>query len=230
MNRESAERLIKLIGEDVDILASSRVTICGIGGVGGHVAESLARSFVGGLTFVDGDVVSLSNINRQAVARLSTVGKAKVDVMANIVSDINADADVRPLKEFITASNVSTLNIWDSDVIVDAIDDVPAKVALIKEAKKRGKYIISAMGAGNLIAPAGFKIVDISKTNTCPLAKRMRKALADEGIKSGVDVCFSDAERVKGVDGIGSTAFAPAGCGLTIAAEVVKQLILMKKQ
>jgi len=140
------------------------------------------------------------------------------------ISLINPLAEVLAENVFITKENVASLPVWDSDVIVDAIDDVAAKVALICEAKKRGVPIISSMGAANRRDPMAFKVADISETHTCPLAKKMRKELVDRGITEGVKVVFSTEKPVSFGGALGSNAFVPPAAGLTIASEVVRFL------
>jgi len=219
------DRLRILIGDaGAERLRGSKVTVCGIGGVGGYAAEAVARSFVGRIVLVDGDVVQVSNLNRQLVATEATIGKKKTDVMAARVSLINSLAEVTAESVFITPENVASLPIWDSDVIIDAIDDVTAKVALIVEAKRRGVPIISAMGAANRTDPMAFKVADISETHTCPLAKKMRRELAAQGITEGVTVVFSTERPASFGGALGSNAFVPAAAGLTIASAAIKLL------
>jgi len=220
------DRLRILIGEEgVERLRHAKVTVCGIGGVGGYAAEAVTRSFVGRIVLVDGDVVQPSNLNRQIVAMESTVGEKKAEVMAARASLVNPLAEVTALSQFITPENVTSLPIWDSDVIIDAIDDVKAKVALIVEAKRRGVPIISAMGAANRMDPMAFKVADISETHTCPLAKKMRKELADRGITKGVTVVFSTEKPASFGGALGSNAFVPSAAGLTIASAAIRSLL-----
>ncbi|MBP5404491.1 MAG: tRNA threonylcarbamoyladenosine dehydratase [Clostridia bacterium] len=219
------DRLKILMGEEgVRKLREAKVAICGVGGVGGYVAEAVARSFVGRIFLVDGDDVKPSNLNRQIIATEATLGLKKTEAMAKRISLINPLAEVVCESLFITAENVSSLPIWDADYVVDAIDDVKAKVALIREAKKREVPVISAMGAANRMDPMAFKAADIAKTHTCPLAKKMRRELAAAGITEGVKVVFSTESPASFGGALGSNAFVPAAEGLTVAAEVIKDI------
>ncbi|MBQ9370519.1 MAG: tRNA threonylcarbamoyladenosine dehydratase [Clostridia bacterium] len=223
---KSDDRLRILIGEEgIERLHASKVTVCGIGGVGGYAAEAVARSFVGRIVLVDGDVVQPSNLNRQIVATEATIGQKKADAMKARLSLVNSLAEVTAESVFITPENVGGLPIWDSDVIIDAIDDVTAKVALIREAKTRGVKIVSAMGAANRVDPMAFKVADISETHTCPLAKKMRRELAACGITDGVTVVFSTEKPASFGGALGSNAFVPAAAGLTVASAAFSKLL-----
>lgn len=218
-------RTVSLIGEDrYRKLVESRVAVVGIGGVGGYVVEMLARSAVGKITIVDGDKVDVSNLNRQIIALSSNVGRYKVDVMKERISDINPDIDVTAIAERITSDNVGFILSDSYDYVIDAIDSVKDKVALIKFAKDKGYKIISSMGAGNRYKESVFSVVDIYKTKYDPLAKKMRGILRKEGIES-LEVCYSEtpSEQVEGV--IGSISYTPALCGITIASHVIRQLM-----
>ena len=220
------DRLRILIGDaGAERLRAAKVTICGIGGVGGHAAEAVARSFVGRIVLVDGDVVQVSNLNRQLVATEASVGRAKAIVMKERISLINSLAEVTAECVFITPENIDDLPIWDSDVIVDAIDDVEAKVALICAAKSRGVKIVSAMGAANRLDPTAFKVADISETHTCPLAKKIRKELSARGITEGVTVVYSTEKPASFGGALGSNAFVPAAEGLVVASVVFRELL-----
>ena len=219
------DRLKILVGEKgLEALRNAKVAVCGVGGVGGYATEAVVRSFVGDVVLVDGDKVAPSNLNRQIVATESSVGKSKVSVMAHRAAEINPLVNVTALETFITSENVAELPLWDADYVVDAIDDVAAKVALIAEARRRGVPIISAMGAANRLDPTAFRLADISETHTCPLAKKIRKELAAIGITQGVKVVFS-AEKPQSFGGaLGSVAWTPAAEGLLIASEVVRAI------
>lgn len=209
--------------ENIKCLQGAKVTVCGIGGVGGYVAECLARCGVGRLVFIDKDVVEESNINRQIVALSSTVGSKKVDVMAQRAKEINSKAEVFAIDEFITKDNAENLPIWDSDYIVDAIDDVYAKVALVNVAKSKGVPIISAMGAGNRLDGGKLSIADISATHTDPLARKVRKELKNAGIVNGVEVCFSAETPIETEGGqLGSMCAVPAVMGMLIGGRVIR--------
>ena len=167
----------------IESLKSKRVAIFGIGGVGGHAAEAIARSGVGAIDLIDGDTVSESNINRQAVAFHSTIGQYKTEVMRERILDINPDCKVECRNEFFDFYNMNSFDFSKYDYIVDAIDSVSSKVELICKAKAEGVAIISSMGAGNKLDPTAFMVADIYKTDVCPLAKVMRSHLRKRGIK-----------------------------------------------
>ena len=223
---KAKDRLTILLGDDgVKRLAAAKVAVVGLGGVGGQAAEAIARSFVGSLVLVDGDKVNASNCNRQILASAKTVGKEKALVAADRVKEINPDAEVLAQPLFVTAENVASLPIWDADCVVDAIDDVDAKVALIKEARARGVKIVSSMGAANRFDPMAFKVADISETHTCPLAKKIRKLLAEQGITQGVTVVYSTEKPLSFGGALGSNAFVPPAAGLLVASAAVNLLL-----
>ena len=225
-----------LLGEaSVQKLKNCRVAVFGIGGVGGYTVEALARSGVGTLDLFDNDTVSLTNINRQIIALHSTLGMAKTLAAKNRILDINPAATVNTREVFFTPENAEEFDFSVYDYVVDAIDTVAGKVALIKKAKEQGIPVISSMGAGNKLDPTGFIVSDISKTQVCPLARIMRKKLKDLGI-SHVKVVYSkempltpmESDEQKGTAGRpapGSTTFVPSVVGLIIGAEVIKDLI-----
>ncbi len=224
------DRLEMLIGSDaLTKLRSSRVAIFGVGGVGGYVAEALARSGVGSFLLVDNDVVSVTNINRQIIALESTVGKSKVEVMASRIHDINPSASVEIRECFFLPETADSFDFSTFDYVADCVDTVTAKVEIIKRAKEAGCKVISAMGAGGKLNPVMFEVADISKTSVCPLAKVMRRELKSRGIKD-VKVVYSKEEPVKssvqaGSRHIpGSCAFSPSVAGLIMASEIVKDL------
>jgi len=221
------ERTEKLIGgEKLDKLKCSKVIIFGLGGVGGHITEALARTGVGNIDIVDYDVVDVTNANRQIIALKSTLGKYKADAFKDRIADINEDINVGVFKEKLTDENIDSFSLGSYDYIIDAIDDVHAKIVLIEKAKALNVPIISSMGTGNKINPSKFKVSDISKTHTCPLAKKVRKELGLRGIKK-VKVVFSEEvpEQFGGSFGPpASIAFVPAAAGLLIASEVIRDL------
>ncbi len=226
---KATDRLTILIGDEgVARLAAAKVAVVGLGGVGGQAAEAIARSFVGTLILVDGDCVNASNVNRQILATAENVGKQKALVAAERVKSINPEAKVTALPVFVTEENIRDLDIWDADCIVDAIDDVAAKVALIKEARVRGVKIVSSMGAANRFDPTAFKAADISETHTCPLAKKLRKLLAAQGIEKGVTVVYSTERPLSFGGALGSNAFVPPAAGLVVAKTAI-DLILKGK-
>lgn len=226
---ERFSRTERLIGEEsVKKLNNARVAVFGIGGVGGHCVEALARSGVGHFLLVDSDTVDITNINRQVVALSSTVGKPKVQVIKERILDINPEADVEIRETFYLPENAAEFDFSKYDYVVDAIDTVTAKINLIKSAKESGAAVISAMGAGNKLDPTGFKVADISKTKVCPLAKVMRYELKKRGIKD-VKVVYSEEDPVLKQQVPASIAFVPSVVGMIMAGEVIKDLIGYKK-
>ena len=222
--KEQFERTSLLVGEEaISKLNNSKVLIFGVGGVGGYVAEALARTGVGSITIVDKDTVSESNINRQIIALHSTVGRDKVDVLKERMLDINPDLDVDARKCFFLPDNASEFDFSQYDYIVDAVDTVTAKLQIIVQAKEAGVPVISAMGAGNKVHPEMFEIADIYKTEMCPLAKVMRRELKERGIKK-LKVVYSKEKPVYKGDVPGSIAFSPSVAGLLMASEVVRDL------
>ena len=224
-----------LLGEDgMKKLHEARVAIFGIGGVGGYVAEALARSGVGSFVLVDSDTVSESNINRQIIATYSTVGMSKTDVMKERILDINPDADVEVRKCFYLPENADEFDFSRYSYVVDAVDTVTAKIEIIMRAKESHVPVISSMGAGNKLDPTKFQVADIYRTSVCPLAKVMRHELRKRGVKE-LKVVYSTEEPVihtgeeetvkQNRPAPGSVAFVPSVAGLIIAGEAVKDLI-----
>ena len=211
--------------EAVAKLRASRVIVFGVGGVGGYAVEALVRAGVGRITLVDHDRVSVTNINRQIIATSSTVGLYKVEAMKARILDINPDTEVTPLALEYSEENADSFNLTDYDLVLDCIDSVRAKIHLILSAKRGGVPIISSMGAGRRLDPARFRITDISKTHTDPLAKAVRVGLRKEGVNS-LTVVFSDEEPLPpSPSGIpASISFVPASAGLVMAGEAVKVL------
>lgn len=226
--KEQFERTSLLIGEEaINKLNNSKVLIFGVGGVGGYVAEALARTGVGSITIVDKDTVSESNINRQIIALHSTVGRDKVDVLKERMLDINPNLQVDARKCFFLPENAHEFDFSQYDYIVDAVDTVTAKLQIIVQAKEAGVPVISAMGAGNKVQPEMFEIADIYKTEMCPLAKVMRRELKNRGIKK-LKVVYSKEKPVYKGDVPGSIAFSPSVAGLLMASEVVRELCEVK--
>lgn len=215
-------------------LKKSRVAVFGIGGVGGHVVESLVRSGIGAIDLIDNDVVHNSNINRQVIALLSNVGENKVDEFEKRIKDINPEVAVTKHICFFTPENSHLFNFSDYDYIADCIDTVTGKIELVMKAQEAGVPIISSMGTGNKINPAELEVSDIYKTSVCPLAKVMRQELKKRRVKK-LKVVYSkelpltpkeiieDKESKKRI--IGSNAFVPAAAGIIIASEIVKDII-----
>ena len=220
------DRLRILVGEEgVEKLKKAKVTVVGLGGVGGEAAEAVARSFVGRILLVDGDKVNPSNINRQILATSENVGREKAIVAAERAREINPEAEVTALPVFIKKESLADLPIWDSDCVVDAIDDLPAKVALLAECVRRGVPVFSSMGAANRMDPTAFKVADISEAHTCPLAKKVRKELAALGITKGVTVVFSTEKPLSFGGALGSNAFVPPAAGLALASAAVRAFL-----
>ena len=221
-----------LLGEEaLHKLRSARVALFGIGGVGSFAAEALARGGVGHITLVDGDTVSITNINRQLIALHSTVGKEKTAVMAERIADISPETEAETYPVVYGAENRDLLDFSTYDYVIDAIDTVTSKLILIEEAKKAGVPVISCMGTGNKFHPERFEVTDISKTSVCPLAKVMRKELKVRGIKN-VKVVYSKEEPQKPAESPetgkrqipGSLSFVPPAAGLLLAGEVIRHI------
>ena len=219
--------------EGMERLKRARVAVFGIGGVGGYTVEALARSGVGALDIIDNDKVSLTNINRQIYATHSTVGRYKVEVAAERIADINPDCKVMAYKTFFLPETCGEFDFSAYDYVVDAIDTVAGKIAIIEKAKGAGVPVISAMGAGNKLDPTAFEVADIKNTSVCPLARVMRRELAKRGIEH-LKVVYSK-EKPQKAEGESeeqskkrtipaSVAFVPSVVGLIIAGEVVKDL------
>lgn len=231
-----------LLGKDAMIrLQNSRVLVFGVGGVGGFAVEALARSGVGSICIVDSDVIDISNINRQLIALHSTVGESKVSVLAARLLDINPALQVQAVQTFVTRENVADFFEEPCDYIVDCVDTVTAKVAIIEQAHQRGIPVISAMGCGNKLDPGRLEISLLSKTSIDPLARVMRREMRQRGIHN-VKVVYSkelpitphfsvgspaDTEEENGgfrKQAPASIAFVPSVAGLMLAAEAVKDL------
>ena len=206
----------------VEKLRSTAVMVLGIGGVGSYTAEALARAGIGKLTLVDKDTVDVTNINRQLPALHSTVGRAKVEVMAERIADIDPDCDVAAEQCFFLPETAEQFDFRRYDYVVDAIDNVTGKLAIIEKAAAEGVPVISSMGTGNKLDPSMFRIATIEETRVCPLARVMRKELRARGIE-GVKVLYSEEPPVKGGSSVpGSISFIPSVAGLMIAGEVIK--------
>ena len=239
-SKEWSSRTEILLGsEAMERLANARVAVFGIGGVGGHAAEALARSGIGALDLIDHDRVSNTNINRQAVALHSTIGQLKVEVMKERILDINPEIKVRAHSCFYLPETADNFHFAEYDYVVDCIDTVTGKIQLVEVAKAAGTPVICSMGAGNKLDPTGFMVADISKTSVCPLAKVMRRELKKRNITK-VKVVYSKEEPVvhklqtqeqlqaleKNERKVlpGSCAFVPSVVGLILASEVVKDI------
>lgn len=228
-------------------LAGARIAVFGIGGVGGYTVEALARSGIGQLDLIDDDKVCITNVNRQLLATLKTVGQYKVDVAKERVADINPKCRVNTFKTFYMPDTKGEFDFSQYDYIVDAIDTVKGKLALVENAQKAGTPIISSMGAGNKVDAAAFEVADIYETSVCPLARVMRYECRRRGIKK-LKVVYSKEKPIRPMEDMsiscrrhcvcppgtrkctvrrdipGSTAFVPSVAGLIIAGEVIKEL------
>ena len=216
----------------MDRLRRARVAVFGLGGVGGHAVEALARSGVGALDLIDSDRVALSNLNRQIVATQGTLGMLKVDAARDRVLSINPGCRVRTYPIFYLPETADRFNFSQYDYVVDAIDTVAGKLQLIEAAKDAGVPVISAMGAGNKLDATAFRVADIGETSVCPLARVMRRELRKRGIDH-VKVVYSTEPALSPAPSPestarratpGSTAFVPAVAGLILAGEVVKDI------
>lgn len=219
-----------IIGEDgIDKLNKSHIAIFGVGGVGGYVAEALARIGVGRIDLIDKDKVNKSNINRQIIALNSTIGRSKVEAMKERINDINEACIVNGFEMFYLPETEDQFDFSQYDYIVDAVDTVTSKISLVVKAKENNVPIISSMGAGNKLDPTAFQVADIYETSVCPLAKVMRRELKERDINN-LKVVYSKEKPIKPkevVDGrtIGSVSFVPSAVGLIIASEVTKDII-----
>lgn len=224
------DRLRKIIGNDsTDLLKKKSVLVLGVGGVGGYVVESLARSGIGGLIIVDFDTIDETNINRQIIALNSTIGMKKVDVLEKRIKDINPECEVIKIKEFIDNNNFLDLFNYDIDFFVDACDTVSVKKLVISTCIERNIPFISSMGTGNKLDPSKLEIVDIRKTINDPLARILRKYVKDEHINKKVMVCTSKELPMKTGDRTpGSTAFVPSSAGLLISSYIIRNFIREK--
>lgn len=217
-------RSLPLIGEDgLARLAACRVTVVGLGGVGGYAVEVLARSGVGALTLIDGDKVEESNLNRQIAALSKDIGRYKAEVLAERVEEINPRCKVNAVCEMLTESNCAAL-VDGSSYVADAIDSLAAKAALAVYCTGKGLPIVSAMGAGNRAGWCDFRVADIYKTDYDPLAKKFRKMMKERGVRK-LDVCFTQTPPVQTGGTVASMPFAPAVCGVRMGAYIVERLL-----
>ncbi len=225
-----------LLGEgSTEKLKNSKVIVFGVGGVGSYVVEALTRAGIGTIAIVDDDTVAVSNLNRQLIATVETVGTEKVDAAEKRILLINPDCNVIKLKKFLTKDNIDEFLLESYDFIVDAIDTVSSKIALAVFAESYGVPIISSMGTGNKLDPTRFEVCDIYKTSVCPLARVMRYELKKRGVKH-LKVVYSKEEPIKPKmyeepDCVhqkrqtpGSVPFVPSVAGMIIAGEVIKSI------
>ncbi len=236
--QERAELLFK--EEGIEALKKANVLIVGLGGVGSFAAEFIVRAGVGNVTIVDGDVVDITNINRQLPALHSTVGQSKADIVGERLMDINPELNLVRIKEFLSPERAYEIVTDDFDYVLDCIDSITPKLNLIVAAKKKGVKVISNMGAGGKMIASKVVVKDISKTDVCPLAKVIRKRLRKMGVKSGVKAVFSlekpDESSLKMTDGtnfkksfFGTNSWMPGLFGLHSAETVIRYLLENKK-
>ena len=235
------ERTRMLLGDEaIGRLRQARVIVFGVGGVGGHAAEALVRCGVGHIDVVDDDVVSVTNINRQVIATSSTVGRPKVDVMAERLRDIDPTCEVTAHRCFYLPQNADEFDLSRYDYVVDAVDTITAKLHLVSQAKAAGTPVISSMGAANKLDPTAFRVADIEETSICPLARIMRKEARKRGL-GHFKVVFSvePARKPEGaIEALseerpgssrrsmpGSVSFVPPAAGMALAGAVVMDLV-----
>ncbi len=223
--------------EAVEILQRARVTVFGVGGVGGYAVEALARSGVGTIDIIDADQVSLTNLNRQLIAVMDSIGRNKVDVMKERIMNINPQAVVNAHKCFYLPETKEEFDFSKYSYVVDAVDTVAAKIQIVMQAKEAGVPVISSMGAGNKLDPSGFQVADIYETSVCPLAKVMRRELKKRNVES-LKVVYSREKPLRPVESgdgevdenagrhsaPGSVPFVPPVAGMILAGEVVRDL------
>lgn len=231
MKEQFTRSALLFTNENIEKLANKHVAIFGIGGVGGYVVEALARTGIGHFTLVDHDEVSITNINRQIIATMNTIGRKKVDVMKERILSISPETEVLTYDTFFLEEHADEFDFSSFDYIVDAVDTVSAKLALVMKAKETGVPIISAMGAGNKLDPTQMEVADIYETSVCPLAKVMRYELRKRGVDS-LKVVYSKEKPIatetlveNGKRIPGSVAYVPSTMGLIMASEVIHDLI-----
>lgn len=223
---EQFARIVRMLNQEwLENLQNKKVAVFGIGGVGSYVVEALVRNGIGEIILVDHDKIDITNLNRQLYALHSTIGMNKVDVAKARCLDINPDLKITTYQQFYLPDQGMENIFYDCDFVVDAIDTVKAKIALIENCNKLKIRIISSMGTGNKLKPECFEITDIFKTSVCPLARIMRRELKNRGIKK-CPVLYSKEQPQK-VDGAtpGSVSFVPSVAGLMIAGYVIKELV-----
>lgn len=230
MDINEFSREIALLGnEKFEKISKSHVAICGIGGVGGYVCETLARAGVGQFTLVDNDTVSISNINRQVIALHSSLGQCKTFIMRDRMRDINLNVKVNTKEIFIDESTIDQLHMQNFDFVIDAIDTMAAKLLLIQKAKEHDVPIISSMGTANHIDPSALEITDVFKTSMCPVARIIRRELRKLNIDN-LTVLASKEKPLKPLYKtermLGSVSFVPSVAGILIAAECIRQICL----
>jgi len=209
--------------ENIEKLKYCRVAVFGIGGVGGHCCEALCRTGVGKLDLFDGDVVDVTNINRQIIATVKTIGRDKVEVMCERLLEINPEAEIKAKRMFYLPDTADQVDLSAYSYVVDAVDTITAKIELVCRASELGVPVISSMGAANKLDPAAFQVADIYETSVCPVARIMRRELRERGVGS-LKVVYSKETPARHRPPA-SNAFVPPVAGLILASEVIKDLL-----
>ena len=218
------DRTIRVLGEEKVLkLKNAHVAVFGLGGVGGHACEALVRAGIGAIDIIDNDTVNETNINRQIIALRSTIGRSKTEVMKERIADINPSCIVRDFNILYLPETSGQFDFSEYDYVVDAIDNVTAKIDLVLKCQEKNVPIISSMGTGNKLHPEMLEIDDIYKTSVCPLAKVMRKELKTRGVKR-LKVVYSKEPAIHS-EIVGSVSFVPGAAGLIMAGEVIRELV-----
>lgn len=219
-------RLELLLKDKIEIVQNKTILVIGLGGVGGHVVESLTRLGIKKLIIVDGDVVDITNINRQIIALHSTIGRPKVEVFKERILDINPNCEVIDIYNFLTPEKINDLITSDIDYVVDACDTTEVKKEIIRVCSKKGIPFITCMGTGNKLDPTKLEIIDIRKTEYDPLAKVIRKMVRDENIKGKIPVVCSKESPIKHEGNtIASCSFVPSVAGLLCTSYIVNDIV-----
>lgn len=219
------QRLETLVKENnIEKLRNTTVLIIGLGGVGGHALESIVRSGIGKVIIVDSDIVDITNLNRQIISNIDNIGKNKVDVAESRILSINPNIEIIKIKDFITKANIDKLFENKIDYIIDACDTVETKEELIRQSIKQNIKLIASMGTAKKMNPSLLEIIDIRKTDTDPIARKIRKMIKDEKIKNKIMVVCSKEKPIK-TELLGSNSFVPATAGLLCASYVINDIV-----
>lgn len=219
------DRTRLVLGEHLDSIQDKNILLLGVGGVGGYCLEMLVRMGIRHITVVDCDVFSMSNLNRQVLSTLSTIGDKKVDVAVHRAGDINPDVHITPIDIRLTSDNISGIATSDFDYIIDAIDDTQVKVSLMRHCKENNIPLLSSMGTGNRFCPTSYEVVDISCTSYDKLARKIRLELKKYGIYKGINVCYTQSSPVKTQGGLGSVVYHPLSCAGVMVSYVINDLL-----